>query len=144
VVASHFPIELKRLTLGVHAFAGLAGLCLQSAVRVPQGSPPGSSVGAFHIFRSSSAFCDALADNQGVVEVLGNDQLKVIAHELLKGLKANVSIGWAHRDSARARLRILVKRILRTYCDPPEPEEAAVRSVPARAEALLSTGDITL
>jgi type I restriction enzyme R subunit len=84
------------------------------------------------------AFYDALADNQSAVDVLGNDQLKIIAHELLKGLKANVSIDWAHRDSARARLRVLVKRILRKYGYPPDLEDAAVRGVLAQAEAMLS------
>jgi type I restriction enzyme R subunit len=84
------------------------------------------------------AFYDALADNQSAVDILGNDQLKIIAHALLKGLKANVSIDWAHRDSARARLRVLVKRILRKYGYPPDLEDAAVRGVLAQAEAMLS------
>ncbi len=84
------------------------------------------------------AFYDALADNQSAVDVLGNDRLKIIAHELLKGLKANVTIDWAHRDSARARLRVLVKRILRKYGYPPDLEDSAVRGVLAQAEAMLS------
>ena len=84
------------------------------------------------------AFYDALADNQSAVEVLGNDQLKVIAHELLKGLRANVTVDWAHRDSARARLRVLVKRILRRFGYPPDLEDAAVRGVLAQAEAMLA------
>ena len=66
------------------------------------------------------AYYDALADNESAVEVIGNDQFKNIAHELLVGLKANVSIDWAHRDSARAQLRVLVKRILRKYGYPPD------------------------
>lgn len=73
------------------------------------------------------AFYDALADNQCAVHVLGNDQLKIIAHELLKSFKANASIDWAHRDSARARLRVLVKRPLRKYRYPPDLEDAATR-----------------
>ena len=84
------------------------------------------------------AFYDALADNQSAVDVLGNDKLKVIAHELLVGLRANVTIDWAHRDSARAKLRVLVKRILRKYGYPPNLEDAAVRGVLAQAEALLA------
>jgi type I restriction enzyme R subunit len=84
------------------------------------------------------AFYDALADNQSAVEVMGNDKLKVIAHELLKSLQANVTVDWAHRDSARARLRVLVKRILRKYGYPPDLEDAAVRGVLAQAEALLA------
>lgn len=84
------------------------------------------------------AFYDALADNQSAVNLLGNDQLKVIAHELLMGLRAGVTVDWAHRDSARARLRVLVKRILRKYGYPPDLEDAAVRGVLAQAEALLA------
>ncbi len=84
------------------------------------------------------SFYDALADNQSAVDILGNDQLKIIAHELLNGLKANVSIDWAHRESARARLRVLVKRVLRKYGYPPDLEDAAVRGVLAQAEAMLS------
>ncbi len=51
---------------------------------------------------------------------MGNDALKVIAHELLTGLKGNVTVDWSHRESARARMRVLVKRILRKYGYPPD------------------------
>ena len=84
------------------------------------------------------AFYDALADNQSAVDILGNDSLKIIAHELLKSLKANVTVDWAHRESARAKLRALVKRILRKYGYPPDLEAAAVRGVLIQAEAILS------
>jgi len=84
------------------------------------------------------AFYDALADNQSAVDVLGNDRLKVIAHELLMSLKANVTVDWAHREAARARLRVLVKRILRKFGYPPDLEDAAVRGVLAQAEAMLA------
>lgn len=82
------------------------------------------------------AFYDALADSVSAVEVLGNDQLKVIAHELLMSLKSNITIDWAHRESARARLRVLVKRILRKYGYPPDLQDAAVQEVLQQAEAL--------
>ena len=84
------------------------------------------------------AFYDALADNESAVEVLGNDELKLIAAELLRSLRANVSVDWAHRESARARLRVLVKRILRRYGYPPDLEDTAVQGVLAQAEALLT------
>ena len=60
---------------------------------------------------------------------MGNDQLKVIAHELLQGLQSNITIDWAHRDSARARLRVLVKRILRKYGYPTDLQDGAVQGV---------------
>ena len=82
------------------------------------------------------SFYDALAQNESAVEVMGNDQLRVIAHELLNSLKSNVSIDWQHRESARARMRILVKRILRRYGYPPDLEDSAVQTVLQQAEVL--------
>ena len=49
------------------------------------------------------SFYDALAQNENAVEVMGNDQLRVIAHELLSKLKSNASVDWQHRATARAR-----------------------------------------
>ena len=82
------------------------------------------------------AFYDALAQNESAVEVMGNDQLRVIAHELLSSLRSNASVDWQHRESARARMRILVKRILRKYGYPPDLQDAAVQTVLQQAEVL--------
>lgn len=82
------------------------------------------------------AFYDALAENESAMEVMGDEQLRVIAHELLMSLRDNVTVDWAHRQSARARLRVLVKRILRKYGYPPDLQDAAVRTVLQQAEAL--------
>ena len=82
------------------------------------------------------AFYDALAENQSAREVMGEPALRVIAHELLTSLKGNVSVDWMHRDASRARLRVLVKRILRKYGYPPDLQDAAVQTVLQQAEAL--------
>jgi type I restriction enzyme R subunit len=82
------------------------------------------------------AFYDALAENESAVEVMGNDSLKLIAHELLLSLKGNASVDWAHRESARARMRVLVRRILRKHGYPPDLQDAAVQTVLRQAEAL--------
>jgi len=82
------------------------------------------------------AFYDALAENESAVEMMGDDKLRLIAHELLVSLRENVSVDWAHRDSARARMRVLVKRILRKYGYPPDLQDAAVQTVLQQAEAL--------
>lgn len=84
------------------------------------------------------AFYDALAENESAVQVIGNDALKVIAHELMVGLKGSVSVDWSHRESARARMRVLVKRILRKYGYPPDLQDSAVQTVLKQAEALSS------
>lgn len=82
------------------------------------------------------AFYDALAESENAVEVMGNDSLKVIAHELLVSLKSSISVDWSHRESARARMRVLVKRILRKHGFPPDLQDAAVQTVLRQAEAL--------
>lgn len=85
------------------------------------------------------AFYDALAENESAIQMMGDDKLKLIAHELLVSLRENVSVDWAHRDSARARMRVLVKRILRKYGYPPDLQDEAVQTVLQQAEALSST-----
>ena len=82
------------------------------------------------------SFYDALAQNESAVEIMGNDHLRVIAHELLNGLRSNASVDWQHRESARARMRILVKRILRKHGYPPDLQDAAVQTVLQQAEVL--------
>jgi type I restriction enzyme R subunit len=82
------------------------------------------------------AFYDALAENESALQVMGDDNLRVIAHELLVSLRENVAVDWAHRESARARLRVLVKRILRKYGYPPDLQDAAVQTVLQQAEVL--------
>ena len=82
------------------------------------------------------SFYDALAQNESAVEVMGNDHLRVIAHELLDSLRSNVSVDWQHRESARARMRVLVKRILRKHGYPPDLQAAAVQTVLQQAEVL--------
>jgi len=82
------------------------------------------------------AFYDALAENEGARDVMGEPKLRVIAHELVSSLKSNVTVDWMHRETARARMRVLVKRILRHYGYPPDLQDAAVQTVLQQAEAL--------
>ena len=82
------------------------------------------------------SFYDALAQNESAVEVMGNDQLRVIAQELLSSLKSQVSVDWQHREATRARMRVLVKHILRKYGYPPDLQDAAVQTVLQQAEVL--------
>ncbi|MEW4286189.1 DUF3387 domain-containing protein [Priestia koreensis] len=53
-------------------------------------------------------------------QVLGNDTLKIAAHELTQSIKETMSIDWHLRDSARAKMRVMVKRLLKKYGYPPE------------------------
>ena len=82
------------------------------------------------------AFYDALANNEASVRELGDETLAKIAHELTDSLRKNVSVDWNSRDSVRAKLRLLVKRILRKYKYPPDQEEEAAQLILAQAETL--------
>ena len=61
------------------------------------------------------AFYDALAENESAVQVMGNEQLVFIAHELMKMIQQNGTIDWTIKQSARPKIRVMVRRILRRY-----------------------------
>ena len=82
------------------------------------------------------AFYDALVANESAVKTLGNDELKVIAAELVTQVRKNVTIDWTMRESARARIRVMVRRILRKHGFPPNLEEEATKTVLEQAEVL--------
>lgn len=83
------------------------------------------------------AFYDALATNDSAVDAMGSEQLRVIAHELVEEMRSSVTVDWQHKASARAKMRILVKRILKRFGYPPDLEQEAVQTVLAQAELLL-------
>jgi type I restriction enzyme R subunit len=82
------------------------------------------------------AFYDALAANDSAVQAMGDEKLKLIAAELITQVKKSVSIDWTLRESARARIRVMVKRILSKYGYPPDLQDDAVKTVLAQAELL--------
>jgi type I restriction enzyme, R subunit len=85
------------------------------------------------------AFYDALETNDSAVAVLGDQTLRGIARELVESVRGNVTIDWTMREDVRARLRVLVKRILRKHGYPPDKQEKATQTVLEQAE-LLSEG----
>ncbi len=82
------------------------------------------------------AFYDALGVNDSAVRVLGDDTLRGIARELVETVRNNVAIDWTQRENVRARLRVLVKRVLRKHGYPPDKQESATRTVLEQAEVL--------
>ncbi len=79
---------------------------------------------------------DALTNNASAVRELTDETLKKIAHELTENLKRNLSVDWAQRESVRATLRLMVKRVLRKYKYPPDQAEEAVELVLRQVETL--------
>ena len=82
------------------------------------------------------AFYDALATNESALTAMGDDKLKVIAAELIKMVRKSVTIDWTLRETARAKIRVIVKRILNKWGYPPDLQDEAVKTVLQQAELL--------
>lgn len=82
------------------------------------------------------AFYDALEVNDSAVKVLGDENLRLIAQELVAAVKSNVTIDWSLRENVRANLRVIIKRILRRYGYPPDKQAKATETVLEQAELL--------
>jgi len=82
------------------------------------------------------AFYDALEVNDSAVQVLGDEQLRDIAREIADKIRANVTIDWTIRESARAKLMVLVRRTLTKYGYPPDKQQKAIETVLKQAELL--------
>lgn len=75
------------------------------------------------------AFYDALEVNDSAVKVLGDETLRTIARELADTIRENVTIDWTLRESIQAKLRVMVKRVLRKYGYPPDKQKKATDTV---------------
>ncbi|PJA97213.1 MAG: hypothetical protein CO129_02410 [Ignavibacteriales bacterium CG_4_9_14_3_um_filter_34_10] len=82
------------------------------------------------------AFYDALETNDSAVKVLGDETLKTIAKEIADKVKRNATIDWTIRESARAKLMVLVKRTLTKYGYPPDKQQKAIDTVLKQAELI--------
>jgi type I restriction enzyme R subunit len=82
------------------------------------------------------AFYNALEVNDSAVMILGDDQLKEIAREITDKVRANATIDWTIRESARARLMVIVKRTLTKWGYPPDKQVKAIETVLKQAELM--------
>jgi type I restriction enzyme R subunit len=82
------------------------------------------------------AFYDALANNESAKDVLGDDTLRTMAQVLVDKVKNSVTVDWSLRESVRAKLRLMVKRILKKYGYPPDLQKMAIELVLEQAEKL--------
>ena len=88
------------------------------------------------------AFYDALANNESAVRELGDVTLRKLAAELTEQLRSSTTVDWQVRESVRARLRNLVRRLLRRYKYPPDGQKEAIELVLKQAEALSETWSV--
>jgi type I restriction enzyme R subunit len=74
--------------------------------------------------------------NDSAVKVLGDETLQRIARELVDAVRKNATIDWTVKESAKAKLRVIVRRLLRKYGYPPDKQEKATQTVLEQAELL--------
>lgn len=110
---------------------------IQELIELAREMKAGDQRGAeFGLSEDEIAFYDALAINDSAVQVLGDAKLRLIARDIADKVKANATIDWAIRESARARLMVLVKRTLNKYGYPPDEQKKAIDTVLKQAELL--------
>jgi type I restriction enzyme R subunit len=137
-----FSKRLEEAVARYHAGAISAVEMIQELINIAKDLKAAKARGeALGLSPEEIAFYDALAENESAVQAMGDERLRVIAHDLLEELRKNATVDWHQKESARARMRILVKRILKRYGYPPDLADAAVQTVLAQAEILLR--DIT-
>ena len=106
---------------------------IQTAKELREAAERGEELG---LSSDELAFYDALETNESAVQVLGDEKLRTIAIELFEIVHKNVTIDWTMKESVRAHLRRLVKRILRKYGYPPDKQAKAAETVLEQAEVL--------
>ena len=106
---------------------------IQIATEIREAKERGEKLG---LSEDELAFYDALETNDSAVAVLGDDTLRTIARELVGTVRRNTTIDWAEKESIRAKLRLMVKRVLRRHGYPPDKQEQATRTVLEQAELL--------
>ena len=82
------------------------------------------------------AFYDALETNDSAVAVLGDEQLRAIAREVAEKVRSNATIDFAIKETARARIIVMVRRVLNKYGYPPDKQPATIDLIMKQAENL--------
>ena len=88
------------------------------------------------------AFYDALTKPDAIKDFYKNEELIALTKELVDTLRKNKQIDWQKRESARAKMRIMIRRLLKRYRYPPEGEEDAVQTVMTQCELWTDNNDM--
>lgn len=113
---------------------------LKMAKEIVKAKEDGNALG---LTTEESAFYDALTKPQAVKDFYSNEQLVAITKELTEALRKNKTIDWQMKQTARARMRMLVRRLLKKYKYPPEGQEEALNTVIAQCEMWTDNTDLS-
>jgi len=137
IQARQFSELLQRTLNGYHNRAIATQEVIEELIALAKKLSAANQRGeAMGLSEEEVAFYDALATNDSAMAVMGDQQLKVMATELVTMVRKTVTIDWTLRDSAQARIRVMVKRILNKFGYPPDLQDAAVKEVLAQAAIL--------
>jgi len=124
---------LKRYLNNLLSTAEIIQELINIANEIKQADKEGERLG---LTKDEVAFYNALEVNDSAVQVLGDDQLRDIAREITEKVKANATIDWTIRESARAKLMVIVKRTLTKWGYPPDKQAKAIETVLKQAELM--------
>jgi type I restriction enzyme R subunit len=124
---------IKRYQNNLLSTAEIIQELINIAKQIKEADQEGAKLG---LNTDEVAFYNALEVNDSAVQVLGDEQLKQIAREIAEKVRANATIDWTIRESARAKLMVLVRRTLNKYGYPPDKQQKAIDTVLKQAELL--------
>ena len=124
---------IKRYQNNLLTTAEIIQELINIAKEIKEADKEGERLG---LTKDEVAFYNALEVNDSAVLVLGDDQLRDIAREITEKVKANATIDWTIRESARAKLMVLVKRTLTKWGYPPDKQAKAIEIVLKQAELM--------
>jgi type I restriction enzyme R subunit len=137
VQAQVFSEKLKKTLNAYHNRAISTMEVIEELIKLAKELDAATKAGIeMGLTEDEKAFYDALSANESAVVAMGDDKLRLIAAELITQVKKSVTIDWTLRESARAKIKVMVKRILNKYGYPPDLQDQAVRTVLAQAELL--------
>ncbi|MFV0267251.1 MAG: DUF3387 domain-containing protein, partial [Draconibacterium sp.] len=125
--------SIKRYQNNLLSTAEIIQELINIAKEIKETDKEGERLG---LTKDEVAFYNALEVNDSAVKVLGDDQLRELAREIAEKVKANATIDWTIRESARAKLMVLVKRTLTKWGYPPDKQAKAIETVLKQAELM--------
>ena len=125
--------SIKRYQNNLLSTAEIIQELINIAKEIKETDKEGERLG---LTKDEIAFYNALEVNDSAVQVLGDDQLRELAREIAEKVKANATIDWTIRESARAKLMVLVKRTLTKWGYPPDKQAKAIETVLKQAELM--------
>ncbi|MEB3271963.1 MAG: type I restriction endonuclease subunit R [Synechococcus sp.] len=130
--------ELLQASLAKYANRSIeaAQVIEELIVMAKQFRDEAGKVEAMGLSAAEAAFYDALANNQSAHDLMGDEVLMKMARELAEKLRGNLSIDWQYKENVRARLRIMIKALLKRYKYPPDQEVAAIELVLQQTEMI--------